>query len=574
VTEASTSAGYGVDSGAGDPLTEEPRVEKTTSGGYAVLVILSAAMFVYVIDTTVMNVSISALVEDLDTTVGGVQAAITLYTLTMASFMLTGGKLGDIWGSKRAFRIGLVIYGIGTTITALSQSIGMLIVGWSILEGLGSALIVPAINTLIRANYKGSRRASAYGVLWGVAAAGAAFGPLVGGWLTTNASWRVAFAIEAVIVVAVLAFSGLLRDAPPVTPKPKLDLVGVALSVVGLGLFVLGVLQTSSRGWSDPLVLTMIALGLIIVAVFVWWIRRREAAEEPVLVHPSIFRHRSISAGLPVLSTQTFAQAGLLFLIPLFTQSILGFDAFQTGLTLLPLSIGVLVTSMTTPSLGQRIYPKYIIQAGLVLLFVGGFILARSLETATEASDMAWGLLIGGIAIGLIAGQLPNLILSGVEPREASEASGLQGTAQNLGMALGTAVIGTVILTVALSSIGTQVEASATIADETKVAVEEAVNDGFTSADQEILAEELAAAPPEVQEEVEMIYEEAALNGFQGAILVGGIVALLGALVAFRLPNEKVKPESEGVEQIVRDTVRNTTVAKLQFEMDDLPPSP
>ena len=312
-------------------MTEEPRVEKTTSGGYAVLVILSAAMFIYVIDTTVMNVSISALVEDLDTTVGGVQAAITLYTLTMASFMLTGGKLGDIWGSKRAFRIGLVIYGIGTTITALSQSIGMLIVGWSILEGLGSALIVPAINTLIRANYKGSRRASAYGVLWGVAAAGAAFGPLVGGWLTTNASWRVAFAIEAVIVVAVLAFSGLLRDAPPVTPKPKLDLVGVALSVVGLGLFVLGVLQTSSRGWSDPLVLTMIALGLIIVAVFVWWIRRREAAEEPVLVHPSIFRHRSISAGLPVLSTQTFAQAGLLFLIPLFTQALLGFDAFQTG---------------------------------------------------------------------------------------------------------------------------------------------------------------------------------------------------------------------------------------------------
>jgi len=164
--------------------------------------------------------------------------------------------------------------------------------------------------------------------------------------------------------------------------------------------------------------------------------------------------------------------------------------------------------------------------------------------------------------------------LSGVEPREASEASGLQGTAQNLGMALGTAVVGTVILTVALSSIGTQVEASATIADETKVAVEEAVNDGFTSADQEVLAEELAAAPPEVQEEVEMIYEEAALNGFQGAILVGGIVALLGALVAFRLPKEKVKPESEGVEQIVRDTVRNTTVAKLQFEMDDLPPSP
>ena len=153
----------------------------SSTGRFVVLAVLSAAMFVYVIDTTLMNVSISALVEDLNTTVGEVQTAITLYTLTMASFMLTGGKLGDIWGSKRAFRIGLIIYAIGTTITAFSQNIGMLIIGWSILEGLGSALIVPAINTLVRANYKGSKRASAYGTLFGVAAAGAAFGPLIGG---------------------------------------------------------------------------------------------------------------------------------------------------------------------------------------------------------------------------------------------------------------------------------------------------------------------------------------------------------------------------------------------------------
>jgi EmrB/QacA subfamily drug resistance transporter len=552
-------------------LTEELSPAETSSASSnIVLAILSAAMFIYVIDTTVMNVSISALVEDLDTTVGAVQAAITLYTLTMASFMLTGGKLGDIWGSKRAFRIGLVIYGIGTTITALSQTIGMLIIGWSILEGLGSALIVPAINTLIRANYKGAKRASAYGVLWGVAAAGAAFGPLVGGWLTTNASWRVAFAIEAVIVVIVLASSGLLKDAPPVVPKPKLDGVGVVLSVVGLGLFVLGVLSTSSRGWRDPLVWAMMGLGIIFIGVFVWWIRRQEAASQPVLIHPSIFRHRSISAGLPVLSTQTFAQAGLLFLIPLFTQAVLGFDAFETGLTLLPLSIGVLLTSMTTPRLGQRIYPRYIIQGGLVLLFIGGYILATSLETATEGTDMALGLLIGGIAIGLIAGQLPNLILSGVEPKEASEASGLQGTAQNLGMALGTAVIGSVILSVALLSIGSLVEDSSSIPEEQKPALEEALTGAVTSANPEAYIAELEAAPPEAQQEIAEIYDEAAINGFQAAILVGGIVALLGAIGAFWLPKEKIEPTGTGVEQVVRDTVRNTTVAKLQLEMDDL----
>ena len=544
--------------------------ETSSAGGYVVLAVLSAAMFVYVIDTTLMNVSISALVEDLNTTVGEVQTAITLYTLTMASFMLTGGKLGDIWGSKRAFRIGLIIYAIGTTITAFSQNIGMLIIGWSILEGLGSALIVPAINTLVRANYKGSKRASAYGTLFGVAAAGAAFGPLIGGWITTNYTWRLAFAIEALIVLGVLASSGLLKDAPPVIPKPKLDGVGVVLSVLGLGLFVLGVLQTAGRGWNDPLVLSLIGLGLLFIAAFIWWIRRQEAADQPVLVHPSIFRHRAISAGLPVLSTQTFAQAGLLFLIPVFTQSVLGFDAFQTGVTLLPLSIGVLVTSVTTPGLGRRIYPKYIIQAGLVLLFVGGFILAISLETATEAIDMALGLLVGGIAIGLIAGQLPNLILSGVESKEASEASGLQGTAQNLGMALGTAVIGTVILSVAFSSFGTRVEDSALIPQGSKAVVEEGLTGGLSAADRERFEEELADASPEVQDEVASIYDAATLDGFQGAIIVGGIVALFGALVAIRLPKQKLEAKGEGIEEIVRETVRNPTIAKMQFEMDDL----
>lgn len=541
--------------------------------GYVVLAVLSAAMFVYVIDTTVMNVSISALVEDLNTTVGAVQTAITLYTLTMAAFMLTGGKLGDIWGSKRAFRIGLVIYGIGTTITALAPTIGFVILGWSFLEGLGSALIVPAINTLVRANYKGSKRASAYGVLFGVAAAGAAFGPLIGGWLTTTLSWRVAFAAEAVIVVIVLLSSVLIVDAPAVIPKPKLDLVGVVLSVVGLGMFVLGVLQTTSRGWSDPVVLGLIGGGLLVLAGFAWWVKRREDAGLPALVHPSIFRHRAINAGLPILSTQTFAQAGLLFLIPLFTQSVLGFDAFETGLTLLPLSIGVLVTSVLTPPLGRRIYPKYIIQAGLVLLFIGGYVLAASLDGATKGTDMALGLLLGGIAIGLIAGQLPNMILSGVDQEEASEASGLQGTAQNLGMALGTAVIGTVILSVALSSIGSQVDASDVIPDDVKTDIAEVVAHPFEQADAGALADDLKDLPTDQQEELVAIYDTATLRGFQGAIVVGGLVALFGGLLAFRLPKQKLE-DDRSTEAVVSEVVRNTTMPRVQLEMEDLGSEP
>lgn len=545
-----------------DPSSEAAR---TANAGLSVLLVLSAAMFAYVIDTTLMNVSISALVEDLDTSVGAVQAAITLYTLTMASFMLTGGKLGDIWGSKRAFRIGLVIYGIGTTITALAPSIGFVILGWSILEGLGSALIVPAINTLVRANYGGSMRATAYGILFGVAAAGAAFGPLIGGWITASYTWRLAFGLEALIVLGVLLASGLLKDAPPVEPKPKLDIVGVILSVAGLGLLVLGILSTSSRGWRDPLVITMIVIGLVLIGVFAWWIRRRERDGKPVLVHPSIFRHASIWAGLPVLSTQTFAQAGLLFLIPLFAQTFLGLDAFETGLTLLPLSITVLLTSVATPRLGRRIYPKYIIQAGLVVLFLGGYLLSRALGEADSGADLALGLAVGGVGIGLVVGQLPNLILSGVEAEEASEASGLSGTAQNLGMALGTAVIGSVILTVAILSFGSQVSESATFSEDTKEAVENTISQELETAGVESIEEALSTEPVEVQEEAARILEDSAVRGFQAAIVAGGIVALLGALIATKLPKRKLD-----VADTVEETVRNKSIPAVQFEAADL----
>lgn len=241
-------------------------------------------------------------------------------------------------------------------------------------------------------------------------------------------------------------------------------------------------------------------------------------------------------------------------------------------MTLLPLSIGVLATSTLTPPLGRKIYPKYIIQAGLVLLFIGGWVLAGSLATAEKGTDMALGLLLGGLAIGLVAGQLPNLILSGVGQDEASEASGLQGTAQNLGMALGTAVIGTVILSVALSSIGSQVDASPTFPDDVKDEVAEMVATPFESADKDQLAESIAGLPPDQQAELEDVYQTGTLRGFQGAVLAGGIVALFGALLAFRLPKKKLESDSS-VEATVKEVVRNPTLPGMQLEMDDLAPS-
>src|SRR5215208_5366570 len=216
------------------------------------IVFLAGAQFVMVLDSSVMNVSISQIVADLDTTIQGVQLAITAYTLVMAAFMLAGAKLGDILGRDRAFAIGLAIYGLGSFTTAVSPSLGVLLVGWSLIEGLGAALVMPAIVSLIAATYSGKRRALAFGIIGGVAGAAVAAGPLIGGWVTTELSWRYVFAGETVIVAVILMMRRQLRAAPPAERRPQLDLVGVGLSALGLGLLVYGILKSSSWGLIEP----------------------------------------------------------------------------------------------------------------------------------------------------------------------------------------------------------------------------------------------------------------------------------------------------------------------------------
>jgi len=219
------------------------------------LVALAGAQFVMVLDQTVMNVSISQLVADFDTTVTTIQGVITLYSLTMAMLMLTGGKIGDIIGRRRTFVVGLVIYACGSALTAASQTVGMLALGWSILEGVGAALVMPAMVALIAGNFEGRERKVAYAVLGGVAGAGIAVGPILGGWATTELSWRVVFVGEVILVLGILAMTPRVRDAALIGAPPRLDLVGAILSATGLGAIVLGVLQSGTWGWVQPKVL-------------------------------------------------------------------------------------------------------------------------------------------------------------------------------------------------------------------------------------------------------------------------------------------------------------------------------
>lgn len=545
-------------------MSEIGTTATSMKSGAPVLVALGLAMFVYVIDTTIMGVSISALVVDLDTDVPRINMAITVYTLTMAAFMLTGAKLGDIWGARKAFRIGLIIYGVGTTITAIAPNIIWLLIGWSVLEGLGSALIVPAVNTLVRGNFSGAQRATAYGLLGGVAASGAALGPIIGGWITTAYTWRLAFAIEAGIVLLVLVASVLIRDAQRQGTLPRLDLTGVVLSVVGLGLVVLSIVQTQAWGWGDPRVWAMLAVGLAILVVFCWRSARRERAGRDTIIRLSILRRRSMAAGLPVSIAQTFVQSGALFVVPVFAQLVLGLNALQTGLAILPLSIAVMLFSVTTARLGHRIAPRVIIRFGLLLLVAGGVLFALALKDASGAGDIALSMFCMGAAIGIIAAQLPNLMLGGVAPDETSEAAGLSGTAQNLGMSLGTAVAGSVVAVTIGVSFAAQVADSQALPAESRDRIADILLLDAERAGTELEAL-IRAETAAVQAEIFRISQQASREAYRLTVIVMGLIGLLGYLFAFWLPREKLSGA------VVEEAVRSTQmIPKLQLESKDL----
>ncbi len=339
------------------------------------LIALAGAQFIMVLDQSVMNVSISALVAEFDTTVGTIQAVITLYCLVMAMFMLTGGKIGDIIGRRRAFVIGLIIYACGSGLTAVSQTVAQLTLGWSILEGIGAALVLPAMAALIAGNFEGRERKAAYAVIGGVAGAGIAIGPILGGWATTELTWRIVFVGEVVIVLGILAGTRFVADAVRTGPKPRLDIVGTILSAAGLGAVVLGVLQSSTWGWLVPkdspvepfgLSLTpfVIAAGGALLWAFVAWQRHREASGSDPLVHLDLVKIPPLRSGLIGLFTQNLILMGVFFTIPLYLQLVLGLDALETGIKMLPTSIAMFIAAAAGSRLATRYSVRTITRVG------------------------------------------------------------------------------------------------------------------------------------------------------------------------------------------------------------------
>ena len=527
------------------------------------IAILASAQFVMVLDSSVMNVSISQIVADLDTTIQGVQLAITAYTLVMAALMLAGAKLGDILGRDRTFAIGLAVYGLGSLTTALSPNLTVLLVGWSLIEGLGAALVMPAIVSLITATYSGKRRALAFGIIGGVAGAAVAAGPLIGGWVTTELSWRYVFAGETVIVAVILMMRRQLRAAPPAERRPQLDLVGVGLSALGLGLLVYGILKSSSWGLIEPrgaltiggreitpfgfsAVPFFILAGFGCLGAFAIWEERRERDGRDTLLDRSLLKIPHLRAGLTTLMMQQLLLLGTFFVLPVYLQVVLGLDAFETGKRLFPMSVTMFVAAMAGPRLAAGFAPKRVAQVGLLALVAASLVLMATIDVELDETEFALALALFGVGAGLLLSQLGNVIMSSVDPAKINEAGGLQGTAQNLGASLGTALIGSVLIAALSTGLVERVEQNPAIPADVRDRVAQVAQKGIpvVPVDDVEQAALDAGVPAEQASAIAGDYGDAQLHGLKRAIGAVAVLALLALWFTRRLPGRAAIPRA------------------------------
>jgi len=525
------------------------------------IIVLSLAQFVMVLDSSVMNVSISNIVADLGTTVAGLQLAITLYTLVMAAFMLTGGKIGDIWGRRKTFKIGLIVYGVGSLITAFSAGLTMLLFGWSLVEGLGAILVVPAIAALAAANYKGRDRVMAYGVLGAVSGAAVAAGPLIGGAVTTYLSWRYVFAAETVIVLIIFFFLANKLQDIEIREKSTLDIPSVFLSATGLFLIVFAILQTKVWGWVQPLsapvinghtitpfgfsvVPFMIAAGIGVLWLFAKRQVKLKLRSKTPLLDTDMLKISAMQSGLSNITIQYLLTAGLFFVLPIYLQMVLGLDALQTGIKIFPLSVTLVIFSLLGSKVSNRFTPKKIIVWGKALIAVGMVVILYAIDPELVSTGFNVGMLIVGAGVGLMASQIGNVILSTVGEDKSSEAGGLQGTFQNLGSSLGTALIGSVLISsLTTGFVSAATSDTSTLPQNVQSYIVDNTTGGVAVVSQEDIYNysiESGLTTSEAQE-VSDYYLEAQVGSLKSSMLALTLLALLGLLFSKNIPDVLVK---------------------------------
>ena len=531
--------------------TAESAPSRPAGGAKLVLLTLAAGQFLMTLDSSVMNVSIATVAKDVGTTVTGIQGAITAYTLVMAALMITGAKVGALVGRKRAFAIGCVIYGCGSFTTSIAPNLPVLLLGWSFLEGVGAALILPAIVALVAGNFPTERRPAAYGLVAAAGAIAVAVGPLIGGFCTTYFSWRWVFAGEVVVVALILLLARKIADAP-VETRPKLDIVGAVLSAAGLGLLVFGVLRSGEWGWIRPNVdgpswaglsptVWLALAGLFVLWIFFRWEARLDARGKEPLVRPVMLQNRQLTGGLIMFFFQYLVQAGFFFVVPLFLSVCLGLSALATGVRLLPLSITLLAAAIGIPRLLPNVSPRLVVRSGLLALFAGTVILLALLDKDARAEIVFVPMLLIGLGIGALASQLGAVTVSAVPDEESPEVGGVQNTMTNLGASLGTAVAGSILIATLSSAFLTNIEQSTAIPSQVKSQAKVELAGGvpfISDADLETALDKANVSSDASKAAVDA-YSEARIDGLKSALAILALLSIVALFLAQRIPTRQ-----------------------------------
>lgn len=509
-------------------------------------ILLAMAMFVLVIDTSIMNVSISAIVKDLGVTVSDVQAAIALEALVSAAFILIGSKVGDLIGRKRAYALGLMGYGIGAITMTLTNSVIYVIIFWAIIGGLGASLLLPAMQSLIQGNFEGAAKKRAYGLVGAATGIAAAIGPLLGGFITTYLSWRVGFLLEFVVIVIVLINIRLIKDVP-FTGDRNIDVVGAILSVLGMGGIVLGILAWQEGGEAVGL---LMAVGAVGIGSFAWWLLRRKKQGKTPLIDPQLFSSIYFRLGISGQMLQNIALGGLMIVLPIYFQMVFEYTAMQTGLAIAPFSLSIFAVSVLAGRRAANRRASRIIQVGFVVLSIGLLLLIPLIPRASSGLGFLIPLVIAGAGLGLLVSQLNNYTLSPISEEHVSEAAGVNSAAGSFGLSFGLAFAGAIMLAVLAFSFTNMAQSSTVLTPTEQEQVAVALEDDAQIMSNTQLEQQLAGQPAETQAEIIRINTEARHYALQIALLVPFLAGLLGLLASFRmvrLPDLEPSSAAEGL---------------------------
>jgi EmrB/QacA subfamily drug resistance transporter len=520
---------------------------------WGIVFVLSLALAIILIDATLLNVSLATLVQDLNTDIQKLQWVITAYSLTLAALTITGGRMGDLFGRKKMFITGAILFAIGSFIASISNNVPTLIIGESIIEGVGAALMMPATASLLVSKYKGRDRGIAFGIWGGVAAASTAIGPLLGGWLTTNYSWRWGFRINIFVVGVLLLGSMLIKECQEKEENPSLDIVGVLLSSFGLFALVFGIIESSTYGWlkakeayiffgqTIPLggysiTPYAIAIGLLTLTAFLLWEMRIEKMGKTPLVSLKLFENRQFMAGMMTTGIMALGQAGLIFSIPVFMQAVKGATAFETGLALLPLSIAALIVAPIGGFMSHKVSPKTLVQLGLVFNTIGYLVLRAAFNVDATAQSLMPGLILLGMGAGLTMASISNLTLSAVSSEQSGEASGVNNTFRQIGGTLGTALIGAVLLTAISANLSTGIKDSKVLPPILKNTIDKNVASQTSNVEFGGGAKLPKNIPSYIGTEVKKISDQAITEANKLAITYSAVFAALGLVASLWLP--------------------------------------